>query len=784
MSYNTLKALVNSKIYENTEQRITGGDMNDVLQSAIASLGAHYQMGGLVSPTDHITVGDEPVVFIATTPGTYTYFGSQVVADGEVALLVWSGTAWSKQTPDISTRTEVNQLGQQIRDITTDKFGVVRGYVTGGQWEMTSQGNVYSRYVKIKNGDTIVITPSSHKSYCKALVSIDTSIVPQFAFGGITEPTTQTTINASADGYFVWLDDYEQEGWTPEDVTINGVSYKDIEPCIYSRVRVLETYNKDLVDIVERDSGVFRGYVSDSGGGNYSWAFTDNGNVYSIYVKIFKGDKIIITPSSHQAYFKFLNSLDYSTTPNFAFGAVSNSATPIEIVSPDDCFLLFLRNYEDENWLPSDVTINGVSYMTLNQSLVSKVNDIDNLLSRHIEKGKIRGYVNSELEWSMIDEGNVYSSYINVYKDDIVKIIPNNHNTYCKFLKSINTNESPVLAFGTISEQSSPTYFKVTSDCYFVWLDDYEQQGWTPEDVLINRVSYKDIEKCVLDRLDDIENELNDKNVDLIMFMGQSNMAGRGATNSTFPQGAPLVPIGSAFEFRAISDPTKLYDVVEPFGLHENVPGAIDDGNSKTGSLVSAFVNSYYGTCRKKIVGVSASEGGTSITTWQPNGAKLNDAINRLSLATSWLIANGYKIEHKYMAWCQGETDGDHNMSESDYTTYFTNMLNAMMEEGIEKCFLIRIGEYNGPQAIDYNTIITTQNNICKNNENVVMVSTAFASFKEKGLMKDYWHYYQEGYNRVGDNAGANSAMYRIGRKEPIMYDCKTNSLFFTDESY
>ena len=114
MKYDTLKALVNAKVYENTEQRITGGDMNNVLQSAIASLGAHYQMGGLVSPTDHITVGDEPVVFIATTPGTYTYFGSQVVADGEVALLVWSGTAWSKQTPDISTRTELSQLGQKI----------------------------------------------------------------------------------------------------------------------------------------------------------------------------------------------------------------------------------------------------------------------------------------------------------------------------------------------------------------------------------------------------------------------------------------------------------------------------------------------------------------------------------------------------------------------------------------------------------------------------------------------------------------------------------------------
>ena len=114
MNYENLKALVNAKVYENTEQEITGGDMNNVLQSAIASLGAHYQMGGLVSPNDQITVGDEPVVFLATTPGTYTYFGGLVVADGEVALLVWSGTAWSKQTPDIATRTEVSQLGQKI----------------------------------------------------------------------------------------------------------------------------------------------------------------------------------------------------------------------------------------------------------------------------------------------------------------------------------------------------------------------------------------------------------------------------------------------------------------------------------------------------------------------------------------------------------------------------------------------------------------------------------------------------------------------------------------------
>lgn len=160
MSYNTLKALVNSKVYENTEQRITGGDMNDVLQSAIASLGAHYQMGGLVSPTDQITVRDEPVVFLATTPGTYTYFGGLVVADGEVALLVWSGTAWSKQTPDISTRTEVNQLGQEVSG-PGQNYVPRCAYGNDGSVKGSPEWFIGIDYIPVENGDTIVWNPGS-----------------------------------------------------------------------------------------------------------------------------------------------------------------------------------------------------------------------------------------------------------------------------------------------------------------------------------------------------------------------------------------------------------------------------------------------------------------------------------------------------------------------------------------------------------------------------------------------------------------------------------------------
>ena len=115
--YSNTKAKINEKITTNSAQAITGNILNDVLQAMVDSLGADYQFGGLVQPGSTFTAGEQPVVFLATTPGTYTNFGGLVVADGDVALLVWSGTAWSKQTPDIATRTEVSQLGQKVTDI-------------------------------------------------------------------------------------------------------------------------------------------------------------------------------------------------------------------------------------------------------------------------------------------------------------------------------------------------------------------------------------------------------------------------------------------------------------------------------------------------------------------------------------------------------------------------------------------------------------------------------------------------------------------------------------------
>lgn len=257
--------------------------------------------------------------------------------------------------------------------------------------------------------------------------------------------------------------------------------------------------------------------------------------------------------------------------------------------------------------------------------------------------------------------------------------------------------------------------------------------------------------------------KISNNTVDLVIFMGQSNMAGRGTASE-----APVVPKEYGYEFRAISDPTKLYNIVEPFGVNENKKDAVDEPGKKTGSLVSAFTIAYYNEVKVPIVGVSSSKGGTSIKSWQPNSSYLNDSIDRFKKAESYLLNNGYNIRKKFMVWCQGESDGDKNMAEEDYKTKLQAMMEEMFKNGVEECFLIRIGNHRDlPEQ--YSSIIKAQTDFCESYDKAILVSTKFAEMASKGLMKDSFHYKQDAYNIVGTEAGKNTAFYILNSKKPAL---------------
>lgn len=247
--------------------------------------------------------------------------------------------------------------------------------------------------------------------------------------------------------------------------------------------------------------------------------------------------------------------------------------------------------------------------------------------------------------------------------------------------------------------------------------------------------------------------------VHLIMFMGQSNMAGRGDAEQ-----APRVPAGIAYEFKSISQPDKLLPLCEPFGLGEDNPSGVFEPGMKSGSMVSAFCINYHRETGIPVVGVSCAKGGSCIGEWMPDGAYYRDAVGRMKTCERWLTENGCHIGGRYMAWCQGCTDGDLGTDSLVYKENTRTVLRSFMDEcGIEACFLIQIGNHRDDPSL-YVPMQQMQEELAEEEPSIVMVSRQFKQFAAMGLMRDRYHYKQEGYNLVGAEAGKNAGIYVAAR--------------------
>ena len=243
--------------------------------------------------------------------------------------------------------------------------------------------------------------------------------------------------------------------------------------------------------------------------------------------------------------------------------------------------------------------------------------------------------------------------------------------------------------------------------------------------------------------------------VDLIFFMGQSNMAGRGDAAL-----APAVPPGMGYEYRAVTDPAQLHPLAEPFGVNENDPTGVNEPGMKTGSMVSAFVNACTAKTGVAIMGVSCARGGSSITEWLPGMPFFEDAVRRARKARTFLQTNGYTIRHSAMVWCQGCTDGDLHTSKDVYKADTERVLHSFMQDaGAQTCFLIQIGNQRDEPEL-YLPMQQAQEELAAEQGDIVLVSRQFKPFAAKGLMKDRFHYLQPAYNAVGTEAGRNVAAY------------------------
>ena len=258
---------------------------------------------------------------------------------------------------------------------------------------------------------------------------------------------------------------------------------------------------------------------------------------------------------------------------------------------------------------------------------------------------------------------------------------------------------------------------------------------------------------------------IENKDVDLIFFMGQSNMSGAAGDASL----APHVSEDAGMEFRAISDPTRLYPLTEPFGINENNPSGLTEyPGAKKGSLVSAFVNEYHELTGRRVVAVSVSMGATDMETWMTPGV-IADVGGRYDSAVAFLKNNGYNIGHIYALWLHGESDAIKGTDPEVYRTDLDDIMRPLFIKGLQKVFIIAPG-----RTIDYKDIfldiINMQKKICIESGYYAMATTVLTKVSTE-YMTDMYHYNQHVLNMVGIEAAKAAAYYTEHREEKIVYD-------------
>ena len=247
------------------------------------------------------------------------------------------------------------------------------------------------------------------------------------------------------------------------------------------------------------------------------------------------------------------------------------------------------------------------------------------------------------------------------------------------------------------------------------------------------------------------------KEADLILFMGQSNMSGAGGTAAE----APELIKGAGYECRTITQPEELVALTEPFGEKEHKKDYLDDRGliDRGGSLVTAFVNAYYKETKERVVAVSASRGSAQISSF--NNYLVEDVIERLEQAKETMMENQVNIRHIYMVWFQGETDAYVETPKEQYIGGMQKLLNTLQPYGVEKCFVIQIGNVvMEGEKVDTSDMQGIQEALCETDENFVLISTLPKEIGESPYMEDGIHFTQKGLNAIGEDAGKNMGSY------------------------
>ena len=224
---------------------------------------------------------------------------------------------------------------------------------------------------------------------------------------------------------------------------------------------------------------------------------------------------------------------------------------------------------------------------------------------------------------------------------------------------------------------------------------------------------------------------------------------------------APELIKGAGYEYRAITEPERLFVLEEPFGENEHREGALDDREilERRGTLVTSFVNAYYEETGTPVAAVSASRGSSSLNGWLNKGLK-EDAAQRLEGAKECLKKEKIRIRHIYMVWFQGEADVNLKLTKEEYKEGLNALVSYMGEQGVEQCFLIQMGT-DGENSEYHQAVMQAQLEVCEESEQITLASKLpcelnGTDMKDRGKI----HFTQKALNLIGADAGAHTGAW------------------------
>ena len=254
------------------------------------------------------------------------------------------------------------------------------------------------------------------------------------------------------------------------------------------------------------------------------------------------------------------------------------------------------------------------------------------------------------------------------------------------------------------------------------------------------------------------------KNMDVIIFSGQSNMCGE-------TEAVPQINfcVENAYEYRY--EGNCLQPLQHPVG-EDLFFGQLEGSDKKRGSLVPAFCRAYTQYSKRNVVAVHVACGSTTITEWI-KGTSRHFYMNQKINAAIQKVKENYTIDHIYFVWLQGESDAIIQTSETLYLERLKYHKDILKNEfGIEKFAIIKVGYFalNAGWIEDGSTekkqwdevIMQAQEHAVLEDEDFVMLTRICP---ELSLKNEYinpnvaGHYTNEGLDIIGAEAGKTLAL-------------------------